>query len=64
MTDKAKTPSKDAEAAKRKADEKLDEALEESFPASDPMPMTRTSAGAPEERESDETAPARKGAKD
>ena len=32
MTDKAKTPSKDAEAAKRKADEKLDEASKSRSP--------------------------------
>ncbi len=29
-------------------DRQLDEAIEESFPASDPLPTTRTSAGAPD----------------
>ena len=36
---------------KREADERwLDEAIEESFPASDPLPTTGTSAGAPDDR--------------
>lgn len=48
MKDKAKASS--AEQAKRAETEKeLDEALEESFPASDPLPMSGTSAGAPDE---------------
>ena len=35
----------------REAEEKrLDEAIEESFPASDPLPTTGTSAGAPVDR--------------
>jgi hypothetical protein len=33
------------------ADRELDEALEDSFPASDPLPTTGVSAGAPDERE-------------
>jgi hypothetical protein len=31
-------------------DRRLDEAIEESFPASDPLPTTGTSAGAPDDR--------------
>ena len=33
-------------------DKRLDEAIEESFPASDPLPTTGTSACAPDERPS------------
>ena len=43
---------KNASAAKserKDKEDKLDEALEESFPASDPLPTTRTSAGGPED---------------
>ncbi len=37
--------------ADRKDEERqLDEAIEESFPASDPLPTTGTSAGAPDDR--------------
>jgi hypothetical protein len=46
MKDNPKKP-----AGSREEEERwLDEAIEESFPASDPLPTTRTSAGAPDER--------------
>jgi hypothetical protein len=54
-----KDQDKKAEAKKRKDTEReLDEALEESFPASDPIQSTGTSAGAPDEHTS--KTPARK----
>lgn len=57
-----KDEDKKAKEDKRKETEReLDEALEEFFPASDPLPMSGTSAGAPEDRESDE--PVKKGGK-
>jgi hypothetical protein len=40
--------------AEREAEERrLDEAIAESFPASDPLPTTGTSAGAPDERQAE-----------
>ena len=47
MKDKARKPAGQRE-DRKEAERQLDEALEESFPASDPLPTTRTSAGAPE----------------
>jgi hypothetical protein len=47
MKDKAKKPAARRE-DREEAERQLDEALEESFPASDPLPTTRTSAGGPE----------------
>jgi hypothetical protein len=44
MKERGKKPSE----KRAEADRQLDEALEESFPASDPLPTTRTSAGGPE----------------
>jgi hypothetical protein len=47
-----KTSRASGSARERRAevDRELDEALDESFPASDPISMTRTSAGAPDHR--------------
>jgi hypothetical protein len=47
MKDKARKPTGRRE-DREEAERQLDEAIEESFPASDPLPTTRTSAGAPE----------------
>ncbi len=46
-------PRKPGGSGERREDEerRLDEAIEELFPASDPLPTTRTSAGAPDERQ-------------
>ena len=46
MKDDPKKPGGSREEEERR----LDEALEESFPASDPLPTTRTSIGAPDDR--------------
>jgi hypothetical protein len=46
MKDKAKKPAGRRE-DREEAERQLDEAIEDSFPASDPLPTTRTSAGAP-----------------
>jgi hypothetical protein len=46
-------------AERKEKEDKLDEALEESFPASDPLPTTRTSAGGPEDHKPTEKAKAR-----
>jgi hypothetical protein len=45
-------PKKPAESREKREEEdrRLDEAIEESFPASDPLPTTGVSAGAPDER--------------
>lgn len=48
-----------AKAKRKEKEEKLDEALEDSFPASDPLPTTRTSAGGPEEHKPTEKTRAR-----
>src|SRR5271167_2213548 len=45
MKDPVKTQRREDRA---EAERQLDEAIEESFPASDPLPTTRTSAGAPD----------------
>lgn len=49
MKDKPKKPEESRE-KRDKEERRLDEASEESFPASDPLPTTRTSSGAPDER--------------
>ena len=36
--------------AREAEDQRLDQAIEESFPASDPLPTTGTSVGAPDDR--------------
>ena len=36
--------------SREEVERQLDEAIEDLFPASDPLPTTRTSAGAPDER--------------
>jgi hypothetical protein len=40
-------------ARSRREEEKLDDAVQGSFPASDPLPTTPTSAGAPKREEDD-----------
>ena len=49
MKDDPKKPGESRE-EREEEDRRLDEAIEESFPASDPLPTTGTSAGAPDER--------------
>ena len=49
MKDKHKKPGESGE-QRDEEERRLDEAIEESFPASDPLPTTRTSSGAPNDR--------------
>jgi hypothetical protein len=37
---------------KRREDEKLDQAIDDSFPASDPLPISPTTTGAPKQAKS------------
>jgi len=41
---------------KRREDEKLDQAIDESFPASDPLPISPSTTGAPQRTHGDEPA--------
>ena len=55
MKDNPKKPVGSRE--KREEEERrLNEAIEESFPASDPLPTTGTSAGAPDDRHAETSA--------
>ena len=55
------SPAKRSDETKQEAaDRELDEALEESFPASDPIQSTGTSAGGPEEHETEKKKPAKR----
>ena len=49
MKEHTKKPG-EAREKREEEERRLDEAIEESFPASDPLPTSRTSAGAPDER--------------
>ncbi len=48
MKENPKKPGAASE-QREEEDRRLDEAIEESFPASDPLPTTGTSAGGPDE---------------
>jgi hypothetical protein len=50
-----KDPPKQAH-DKRREDEKLDQAIDDSFPASDPLPISPTTTGAPRKTETSEGA--------